>query len=118
MNENIPIDPPPPIIKPKTNLLPLYIAGGIIVFILITAVLLVMGLSLIKKAVPVPIAPKPTPPAPPVESVTPTNPKYASDSALLKLRDDAKNLGTQIDSVDLFEPQLSSPNIDLNLNIK
>lgn len=54
--------------------------------------------------------PKPEIPLPKVS-------KFASDADLLKLRDAAKALGTKIDTVDLFEPQISPPNLDLNLRI-
>lgn len=63
-----------------------------------------------------------SPPAPPkAEEFVAPPPKispYATDSGILKLRSDLQKLRADIDSVDIFEPQLSSPNIDLNISIK
>lgn len=60
-------------------------------------------------------------PLPKVEEFITPPPKispYATDSGILKLRGDLQKLRADIDSIDIFEPQLSSPNIDLNISIK
>lgn len=61
------------------------------------------------------------PPPPKAEEFVAPPPKispYATDSGILKLRSDLQKLRADIDSIDIFEPQLSPPNIDLNINIK
>lgn len=44
--------------------------------------------------------------------------RFATDSAVLKLRGDILKIRTDIDSVDLFETQITPPNIDLNISIQ
>lgn len=60
-------------------------------------------------------------PAPVVEAPTPTvtfHSKFATDSGVLKLQTDLTQLQSDIDTVDLFEPQLASPNLDLKISIQ
>lgn len=97
-----------------------WILAGISGLILITLItLIVLGAKLLISNLPV-FVPTP-PPAPKIEEFVPPPPKispYATDSGILKLRSDLQKLRSDIDSIDIFEPQLSSPNIDLNINIK
>ena len=43
--------------------------------------------------------------------------RFASDSGILKLREDLKNIQTKIDTMDLFESQITPPVYDLNISI-
>lgn len=43
--------------------------------------------------------------------------KFASDSAILELGNRAKKIMIEIDSVDLIEPEISPPSLDLNIRL-
>ncbi len=106
--------------EPKRSYLPWAVGGVVIVFIIIIVILTTVGINLIissrqNRPAPLPTAPEVpeiTPPAPPKTS------KLASDSGLLNLKVDLLKLGAQIDSVDLVEPQLSPPSLDLSISIR
>lgn len=44
--------------------------------------------------------------------------KLASDSAVLRLRSDLEGFASELDRIDLIEPQLAPPNIDLNIKVE
>lgn len=44
--------------------------------------------------------------------------KFASDSAFLQLKSDIAGFASEIDRIDLIEPQLAPPNIDLNISVQ
>lgn len=117
---NIPVDPPPPVVvaKTKVNKTIYFIIGGIVLFILIIVTGLYVGFSLISKPVKVVPTPIVTPPPPPVVEVPRIPSKFASDSALLKIREDIKKTQADIDTVDLFDAQISPPTIDLGIQIQ
>lgn len=52
--------------------------------------------------------------------ITPAKPpsKNATDSSILTIQDDLQKLRVAINSVDLIEPKLSPPNLDLDINIR
>jgi len=56
----------------------------------------------------------------PLVSPVPAKPKskLATDSALLQLKSDLAGFTSELDRVDLIEPQLASPNIDLNISVQ
>ena len=97
-----------------------WILGGITgVLVLTVIILLVVGANMIFNAAKN-INFNPPPPAPKAEEFVAPPPKvskFATDSGILKIRGDLVKLRSDIDSVDIFEPQLSPPNIDLNIKI-
>lgn len=44
--------------------------------------------------------------------------KFATDSAFLQLKSDLDGFTSELDRIDLIEPQLAPPNIDLNINVQ
>jgi hypothetical protein len=114
----IPIEPPPPIVNPRRNLTPYLIIGGTVAFLIIIIVGLIIGLTLLPKPVKKDATPV-IPPAPLQEAPIIKSPsRFASDSGLLKIESDLKSIRTKIDTTDLFDAQISPPNLDLNINIK
>ena len=95
------------------------IAGIVGLMFALVLALLIIGINLIINSAKNISAPPP--PTPVIEAPTPTavfQSKFATDAGVLKLRDDLTKLQTDIDSVDLFEPQLGSPNLDLKISIQ
>lgn len=113
-----PVVPPPPPPNPSRNFLPWVIGGGIIILLLIILIGINTGLALIRSA----FRYTPPPPAPalpaPVVNTTPVSGKYATDAGVLKLRDDLKTISQSVDAVDLLEPQIAPPALDLSISIK
>ncbi len=111
--------PSPQVLK-KRSMLPFVLIGGFVVLILFAIIGIVVGLSILRS--PQTTTPQETPTPTPVptviEIITNQNPKYASDSALINLRDQLRNLSAEIGGANFFEPEISAPNIDLNLEIK
>jgi hypothetical protein len=97
---------------------PLIIALVVILFfaaLVIAGVL--FGVALIlsnSKPVPAPIVNtvEELPVTPPVKIS-----RFASDSGILKLQKDLKDIQTKIDTMDLFESQITPPVFDLNIAI-
>lgn len=89
------------------------IVGGVgLLFFLLLLLLVVVsqtGTKTVKKKIPIV-----TPPYFVVTS-TPTPPptKWASDSGILKVKKDLSDLGKSLTDIDLSEPMLGLPNIDL-----
>lgn len=98
----------------------LAIGAGVFVIILMALVGIIVAISLLRA--PVQVQPEikitPTPVLEIVEIFPTANPKYASDSALLEIRENLKVLNQQIGSANFFEPEISPPSIDLNIEIK
>lgn len=93
------------------------IGGGL--FLLVVIIGVVVGFLMIQGAVskiPVPATTTPTVVTTPTIVVTPS--QWATDAGVLKLRSDLQTLSGKIDTVDLFEPQITPPAIDLGLAIK
>ena len=66
------------------------------------------------------IAPPPTPTSstePAVSVPSASGSKYASDSGLLKIKSDIEAQQQKINSMDLFESQITPPSLDLNISI-
>lgn len=84
----------------------------LITIIAITSTILVLS----NRSVPPPAPPPTVTTTPTPIPVIPT--KYSTDSAILKLRDDLKSLMAKTDTVDLVEPEIAPPNLELNLKIQ
>jgi len=107
---------PTPVSPTPKNWLPLIIGGAIVLLLLILIIGISVGLALIKSAFQ--YTPPPIVTQAPVITIAPVSSKYATDSGVLKLRDDLKTISQSIDSVDLFEPQINPPALDLSISIK
>lgn len=115
---NVPVDPAPPVSAPKKSKMPYLIIAGVVIFILIIITGLIVGFSLIAKPVKTKPIPIDTPPPSPVVIVPKVPSKFATDSGLLKIRDELKKTQGDIDTVDLYDAQISPPNIDLGIQIQ
>lgn len=94
------------------------ILGAALLAIVIIVIVAVVGLKIILSSFKMPSPPPaPLPPTPEVK-VAPKSPRFATDAGVLKLREDLVSLGAQIDSVDLIEPQISPPALDLSIGIE
>lgn len=115
------MEPTPLIIPepPKDRKL-LIIAGVIIVSVIIlslTAIITILIVLNRQKPVPVVISPIATPiEIMPTIPVTPS--KFVTDAALLKLSLDIQTLRGKVDSIDLVEPEITPPNLDLKISIQ
>lgn len=99
------------------NWLPWAIGGGVILLLLIVILALSYGLSLLSNLFRY-TPPPPEPPSAPQVEVKPIAPKFASDSAVLDLRDRLAKIRKNVDSVDLIEPQIAPPALDLSISIR
>lgn len=102
----------------KQNYFMWILAGVVITMIILVIALIIFGVNLLVNSLkPISI----NTPAPIVNEqpviISKTVSKFATDAGVLKLREDINKLRSDIDSVDIFEPQLSPPNIDLNIAI-
>lgn len=100
----------------------LAIIAGVILLVLGIITGIIVGLSLVlgrQNITPNP-TPIPTAPATPtiVDIFPHANPKYASDSALLEIKENLQSLNQQISTANFFEPEISPPNLDLAIEIK
>lgn len=99
----------------KKNLVIILVVVVFILMVVVTGVLIGVAMILsASKSTPAPV------PAPVVQTITPPTAqvsKFASDSGLLKIRDDLKTLQSKIDTMDLFEQQITPPTLDLNISI-
>lgn len=115
---SIPIDPPPPVVKPKKDATTLIIIGAIVFLVFVILATLIIGFTLLTRP-HTPVVPPPPPTAQPTAPINPQpSSKFASDSALLKIRDNLKAIRTSVDSLDLFDAQISPPDIDTNIHVK
>ncbi len=121
--QNPPVQETQPV-KPEKKKLPLPLVGviaGTVIIILIAFIGILAGISILKRPAPMQTLITPVPTIIPTTTITivpNTNSKYASDAAFLKLREDLKTLNQEIGTVNFFEPEISPPNIDLNIQIK
>lgn len=106
--------------KSGPNLKLIAIISAVVLIVIIAFIGILAGLSMLRR--PLPVTPLPTPVPTPIPSeievIQKANPKYASDSALLDLKNNLKELSKQIGMANFFEPELSSPNIDLKIEIR
>lgn len=105
--------------KPKRDYTMWFVVGGGAAFLVIVVTGVLVGYLMIQSAmkkVPAPTTPTETVQTTPTIIVTPS--PWATDAGVLKLRDDLKTLSGKIDTVDLIEPQIAPPAIDLGLAIK
>lgn len=119
----VPASPPPtielsvPAADPNRSL---KIMAVIAVVLAIIGLLIFLILPILTRPKTVPVEPPP----PPVKIETPpiatpaAKSKFASDAGVLKIRDDLKRTNINLDAVDLFEPELTLPNIDQNITVK
>ncbi len=103
----------------ETNFSKPLIIGLIISCVFVLALGLGLGLALFAR----PKTPTPTPipiQNPPMfEPAKPKEPsKLATDSAVLKLKNDVSALADELNRLDLTEPLLSPPNLDLEIRIE
>ena len=91
---------------------------GIVFFALIVITGVFIGVSLILSGTK-PAAPATTPTQVEQTITLPSTPvsQFASDSGLLKIKSDLNNEEKRIDSMDLFEQQITPPIFDLNISI-
>jgi hypothetical protein len=94
------------------------------ILFLITAIVFVLGLGIsigltlftprqqTTNVVINPENPNPTEETPKIMS------KLATDSAVLQLKSDIAGFASELERIDLIEPQLAPPNIDLNIGIE
>lgn len=101
----------------NNNWVPWAIGGSLLILVIIIIVGITVGIAVIKSAFQFSSTPQATIKAPEV-TIKPVSSKYASDSAVLKLNEDLKIIRQSIDTVDLMEPQINTPALDLNINIK
>ncbi len=109
----VPSAPP----APQTHLKTILIASALGIVFLLAATLI---LSLFLRPAPSTPAPPPPPPSTVVPPIIPpkTPTKWASDGGVLLLKESLSSVSAQVDSVDLYEPELSPPTIDLGISIK
>ena len=107
-------------VKKGKNLMPFFIGGGVILFLGLAISGIIFGLSLVNKpTLDVKKEPGPVTEENPVVPLVPTTSRsrFASDAGVLKLRDGLKELSVDLDTVNFFEPEITPPDIDLNLKI-
>ena len=98
----------------------LKLLGVIILVLAIIVGIVVFLVPMFTKSEPV-VYEKPTPPAPIAEIpiATPAaKSKYATDSAILKMKEELNLIQSKINTIDLYEISITPPNIDLDLYIK
>ncbi|MEK7565631.1 MAG: hypothetical protein AAB506_01125 [Patescibacteria group bacterium] len=95
----------------------------IIILLIALVFVFALGISLgivyftAKKTSPAPSLPQTNPPV--FEPVKPKEKsKLATDSAVLKIADDLSAFQQELNRLDLLEPQLAPPSIDLNIKIE
>jgi hypothetical protein len=93
------------------------IGAALLMLLVVVFIGISVGLSIIRSAFK--YTPPTLPPAPAPEiTITPVSSKFATDAGVLKLRDDLKKISQSIDTVDLIEPQISPPALDLEIKIE
>lgn len=103
----------------KKNYTLWFVVGGIIAFLFIVIVGVFVGVSIMSNAIKnAQVTPTPEPTVVLEPTIVIQANKFATDPGVLKIRDDLKTVLGKIDSVDLFEPQIAPPAVDLGLNIK
>ena len=85
---------------------------ALVVFVLVLSAVLVLELA--KKKPETTTQPTEPPPAP-TETLSRLHSRWATDSGVLKLEEDLKNLSEELKNVDLKESQLSPPVLDMDV---
>lgn len=99
----------------KTWRLLFLVASGII-FLILTLLMIILNLN--KKTASLPVAPTPAPTPTPAEGAILNPSAYATDSAILKIEEEIKTMGKEIQSTDLKESQFNPPILDMDVNLK
>ncbi len=105
-------------LKPR-NFLVWAITGAVGLLFAVVLALIIIGVNMIissSKNVNL-NQPQPPPETAQPAAVPPKISKFATDSAVLGLRDGLAKLRSDIDSNDPFEPQLAPPSLDLGISI-
>lgn len=98
------------------------VIGGLGLFLIVAVVGIIAGFNILRSAMNR-LPPPPLPEfsnqqfTPPPVSELPLSSPSASDEAIVTLREEIKSLRVQIDSLDVFEPQISPPNLDLDITV-
>ena len=108
---------PPPPYRPN-QVIWLAIAAGIFVFVVIVFFLVWFGVRLILNSLQPAPTPAPLAPTAPVETPPPVTSPYATDSAVLRLKDKTNALKEKVSTTDFFEAKISLPSLDQSMNIK
>jgi hypothetical protein len=105
--------------KKQNNYILWLITGVIGLMFTLVVALIIVGVNLITRNNTSTIS-TPTPTIVEEQPITTivSKSKFATDAGVLKLREDLTKLRSDIDTTDLFETQLSPPNIDLNITIQ
>lgn len=103
--------------SPDKKLLILAIVA-IVILLTTTIAAVTATVIVLRQKAPAPAPVTSTPESAPITTPPSQPSKFATDTGLLKLRDDIKNLSGRVDSVDLFEPEITPPNLDLNIKIQ
>ncbi len=107
----------------KKTLIPKPNRAWIIVVAVVGSLLLITIVALATAIIALNTRPATPPPEPPQTLAPPASlpvipSKYATDAGVLDVRDKLKNLMEKTGSVDLIEPEIAPPNLDLNLQIQ
>lgn len=110
--EAVPVIPPK---EEKPTHKTILTAGGLILVVAVAAFLLLLFLTSQKPGEKnfFPVVPSPTPII--TEATTRSSSPYATDSAVLKIEEDLKNLDQELQSTDLKEAGLNPPVLDMEV---
>lgn len=108
---------PPVETKGDTKLLT-YIVIALGALVVLAVIGIIVGINLLLNSRIKPVTPPPV-----KEEITPTptpqaNYKYASEAAVIKLKNDLKKLNAQIGSTDYFETEILPPSLDSEIKIE
>lgn len=98
------------------------ILGGLGLFLIVALLGIAAGFNILRSAFDRLPSPQlrefasQQPSLPPTEEPSLPSP-LASDEALINLRGEINSLRGQVNSLDVFEPQISPPNLDLDITI-
>lgn len=95
-----------------------FLIGLLVVLILAALAGIILGTSLILRYQKQTLPPPPAPIEASPSAVPSGIKKYASDSAVLKVKEDVRTLQSEISSMDYFQTEISPPVIDSNIQIQ
>ncbi len=109
---------PVPVMQEMNQQRKVLVIAAVAVSILLITTLIAITTTVIVLRNQKPIAPV-TPPevATPAAIPVPPPSRFATDAGVLSLREAIATLSGKVDSIDLFETDITPPNLDLNLNI-